>query len=61
MVTTRLWTAEPEHGPYAQGTLGVDSVRTHHDTKNVPMIAIDRKFGYVQQPGACRMEKTLAR
>jgi hypothetical protein len=24
------------------------------------MIAIDRKLGYVQIPGTCRMEKTLS-
>lgn len=45
---------------FARETLGVDTVRTHHNTKNAPMIAIDRKLGYIQQPGTHLMEKTLA-
>ena len=45
---------------YARDVLGVDTVRTHHNAKNLPMIAIDEKLGYVQRPGTYLMEKTLA-
>ncbi|MBN2549301.1 MAG: GNAT family N-acetyltransferase [Anaerolineales bacterium] len=45
---------------YARQALGVSTVRTHHNAKNLPMIAIDRKFGYVQAPGIFLMEKMLA-
>jgi RimJ/RimL family protein N-acetyltransferase len=44
---------------YARNVLEVDTVRTHHNAKNAPMIAIDRKLGYVQQPGTYLMEKEL--
>jgi RimJ/RimL family protein N-acetyltransferase len=44
---------------YARDQLGVDKVRTNHNADNAPMIAIDRKLGYVQIPGTYRMEKTL--
>lgn len=44
---------------YAQSVLKVDTVRTNHNSKNAPMIAIDRKFGYVQSPGVFSMEKTI--
>lgn len=44
---------------YARDVLKVDTVRTNHNSKNAPMIAIDRKFGYVQSPGLFSMEKTL--
>lgn len=44
---------------YAQSMLKVDTVRTNHNSKNAPMIAIDRKFGYVQSPGVFSMEKTI--
>ena len=44
---------------YARDVLKVDKVRTHHNAKNAPMIAIDRKFGYVQTPGTFLMEKVL--
>jgi RimJ/RimL family protein N-acetyltransferase len=44
---------------YARQILQVDSVHTHHNTKNQPMIAIDRKFGYQQKRGTFLMEKTL--
>lgn len=43
---------------YARDVLKVSEVRTHHNGKNLPMIAIDRKFGYVQLPGTFLMEKT---
>jgi hypothetical protein len=39
--------------------LQVKSVQTHHNTMNLPMIAIDRKFGYVQMPGTFVMKKVL--
>lgn len=44
---------------YARDVLKVDKVRTHHNTFNLPMIAIDRKLGYVQKPGTFAMEKLL--
>lgn len=44
---------------HARNVLKVDEVRTHHNAKNAPMIAIDRKFGYVQAPGVYLLEKTL--
>ncbi len=44
---------------YARDVLKVDKVRTHHNAKNAPMIAIDRKFGYVQASGTFLMEKVL--
>jgi RimJ/RimL family protein N-acetyltransferase/GNAT superfamily N-acetyltransferase len=44
---------------YAREVLKVHTVRTHHNTKNQPMIAIDRKLGYVQMPGTFLMEKKL--
>ncbi len=44
---------------YAKDTLQVKIVRTHHNTKNLPMIAIDTKFGYRLISGANLMEKIL--
>ena len=44
---------------YARDVLKVDTVRTHHNAKNLPMIGIDRKFGYIQMPGTLLMEKRL--
>ena len=45
---------------FARDVLGVKLVRTNHNTRNEPMIAIDRKFGYVQSPGYFYMRKYLA-
>jgi GNAT superfamily N-acetyltransferase len=45
---------------YARDVLQVKKVQTHHNTVNNPIIAIDRKFGYVQIPGYYVMEKMLA-
>lgn len=45
---------------FARENLGVHSVRTKHIIRNEPMIAIDRKFGYVQIPGTITIEKYLA-
>jgi GNAT superfamily N-acetyltransferase len=45
---------------YARSNLGVKTVRTHHNTKNLPMIAIDRKLGYKLITGDYLMEKRLA-
>jgi hypothetical protein len=39
--------------------LKVKTVQTHHNDQNQPMIAIDRKFGYVQIPGVCTMVKEM--
>jgi GNAT superfamily N-acetyltransferase len=44
---------------YARNMLNVKIVRTHHNTKNLPMLAIDRKFGYQELPGFFLMEKEL--
>jgi len=44
---------------YARDVLKVDTVRTNHNSQNDPMIAIDRKFGYVQTPGIFVMVKKL--
>lgn len=44
---------------YARQVLKAAVVRTHHNTHNLPMIAIDRKFGYRQLPGTILMEKTI--
>lgn len=44
---------------YAREILKVDKIRTHHNMFNLPMIAIDRKLGYVMLPGTFRMEKAL--
>jgi len=38
---------------------GVDSIRTNNDSQNTPMLAINRKLGYVAQPGGYRMVKHL--
>ncbi len=45
---------------YARNVLKVQLVRTHHNTKNLPMIAIDTRFGYRVFSGAYLMEKSLA-
>ena len=45
---------------FARDVLGVKMVRTNHNSLNEPMIAIDRKFGYVQSPGYFYMRKYLA-
>jgi len=44
---------------HAREVLGVHTVRTHHNTQNLPMLAIDRKLGYVVLPGDYLMEKRL--
>ena len=45
---------------FARDVLGVKVVRTNHNSLNQPMIAVDRKFGYVQSPGYFYMRKYLA-
>jgi GNAT superfamily N-acetyltransferase len=45
---------------YARDVLKVTTVRTHHNSTNLPMITIDRKLGYVQIPGNLVMQKLLA-
>ena len=45
---------------FARDVLGVKTVRTNHNALNEPVIAIDRKFGYVQTPGYFSMRKYLA-
>jgi len=44
---------------YARDILKVSTVRTHHNTLNNPMLAIDRKLGYKPLPGTFLMEKVL--
>ena len=44
---------------YARQQLGVNQVRTDHNSKNEPMLAIDRKLGYVNLPGAYQFEKRI--
>jgi L-amino acid N-acyltransferase YncA len=44
---------------YAREVLKVKTVQTHHNDKNQPMIAIDRKFGYIQIPGVFTMVKEM--
>lgn len=44
---------------YARDVLKASTVRTHHNTKNLPMIAIDLKFGFRQMPGTFLMEKII--
>jgi GNAT superfamily N-acetyltransferase len=44
---------------YARKELKAGQVRTHHNTKNLPMLAIDRKFGYRQVGGNYMMEKRI--
>jgi GNAT superfamily N-acetyltransferase len=44
---------------HARNVLMVQVVRTHHNTKNLPMIAIDTKFGYRVISGSYLMEKIL--
>ncbi len=44
---------------YAREVLKVNMVHTDHNTMNQPMIAIDRKFGYVEMPGTFAMKKML--
>jgi L-amino acid N-acyltransferase YncA len=44
---------------YARRELKTRQVRTHHNTKNLPILAIDRKFGYRQVGGNYLMEKVM--
>ena len=44
---------------YARDVLKVNTVHTDHNTMNQPIIAIDRKFGYIEMPGTFEMKKIL--
>ena len=44
---------------YAREVLKVNTVRTNHNTQNEPMIAIDRKLGYIQTPGSFTMVRKI--
>jgi GNAT superfamily N-acetyltransferase/RimJ/RimL family protein N-acetyltransferase len=44
---------------HARSSLQAKTVRTHHNTKNLPMIAIDTKFGYRVVSGAYVMERNV--
>jgi GNAT superfamily N-acetyltransferase len=44
---------------YAREILKANTVRTHHNTKNLPIIAIDHKLGYARLPGTFVMQKIL--
>lgn len=45
---------------YARDVLGAHVVRTHHNTQNEPILAIDNKFGYTLLPGDYVMVKELS-
>lgn len=45
---------------FARQNLGVKMVRTHHNTKNLPILAIDRRLGYTLLPGTYLLEKILS-
>ena len=38
---------------------GADFIRTNNDSQNAPMLAINRKLGYVAEPGLYRLVNTL--
>ena len=44
---------------HARKHLDTHIVRTHHNTRNLPMIAIDVRLGYRMLPGTWLMEKNL--
>ena len=44
---------------YARDVLKVEKVLTHHNSRNIPMIAIDQKLGYLQIPGYFSMQLDL--
>lgn len=44
---------------FARDVLKVNSVHTHHNSMNSPILSIDRKFGYMPIPGFYSMEKCL--
>jgi GNAT superfamily N-acetyltransferase len=44
---------------YAREILKVNKVLTHHNPKNLPMLAIDHKLGYMQTQGEFTMENNL--
>ena len=44
---------------YARIELKARQVRTHHNSKNLPMLAIDRKFGYRKLGGTYLMEMRI--
>jgi RimJ/RimL family protein N-acetyltransferase len=44
---------------YARSTLGVHTVQTDHNVKNIPMLAIDQKLGYQKTWGKYFMEKEI--
>ena len=39
---------------------GVAYIRTHNDSENAPMLAVNRKLGYRPEPGYYRMRRDLA-
>lgn len=45
---------------YARQELGVNIVRTNNNSKNHPIIAINRKFGYIPAQGSYTLEKILS-
>lgn len=44
---------------FFRDVMGDKQVKTNHNALNEPMIAIDRKFGYVISPGNLYMRKRL--
>jgi GNAT superfamily N-acetyltransferase len=45
---------------YARGR-GATAIRTHNDSTNAPMLAVNRKLGYRPEPGYFKMVRTFAR
>ncbi|MGV3618372.1 MAG: GNAT family N-acetyltransferase [Fimbriimonas sp.] len=41
--------------------LGATEVRTENDSRNAPMIAVNRKLGYIPKPGWLRVRKEILR
>ncbi len=39
--------------------LGATVIRTHNDSANAPMLAINRKLGYVPEPGTYKLKRNL--
>jgi hypothetical protein len=55
----RSFVLRPAEPDLARDVLQVAGVRTHHNSQNLPMLAIDRKWGYVLARGTWSLQKTL--
>lgn len=47
------------HSIHFARTFGVDTIRTHNDSQNGTMLAINRKLGYQPRPGEYRLIKRI--